>query len=124
MSEMDNLSDDLVAICTQLLQSGYEGDVEAQSQLPRRDKFDELIPQIEESSVLELASDAENCRFVYKSDAAVKETQERAVPATTKKSTSWAVTVWTEWIKGRQEHFRNVPMELQMACRKQELTTG
>ena len=61
---------------------------------------------------------------MYKSDAAVKETQEHAVPATTKKSTSWAVTVWTEWSKGRQEHFRNDPMELPphlMVCRKQEL---
>lgn len=60
---------------------------------------------------------------MYKSDATVKETQERAVPATTKKSTSWAVTVWTEWSKGRQEHFRNDPMEFPphlMVCRKQE----
>lgn len=60
---------------------------------------------------------------MYKSDAAVKETQERVVPATTKKSTSWAVTVWTEWSKGRQEHFRNDPMEFPphlMVCRKQE----
>jgi len=46
MSEMDDLSDDLVANCTQLLQSGYEGDVEALSQLPRSDKFDELKSQV------------------------------------------------------------------------------
>ena len=85
---MDDLSDDLVAICTQSLLNGYEGDVEPLSQLPRSDEFDELIAQIEESSVPELASNAENCRFVYKSDAAVKETQERTVPATTKKSTA------------------------------------
>ena len=94
------------------------------SQLPRSDKFDELIGQIEESSVPELASNAENCCFVYKSDAAVKETQERVVPATMKKSTSWAVTVWTEWSKGQEEHFRNDPMELPphlMVCRTQEL---
>ena len=124
MSEMDDLSDDLVAICTQSLLSRYKGDVEPLSQLPRSDEFDELIAQIEESSVPERASDAENCRFVYKSDATVKETQQRMVPATTKKSTSWAVTVWTEWSKGWQKHFRNDPMELPphlMVCRKQEL---
>ena len=112
MSEMDDLSDDLVVICTKSLLSGYEGDVEPLSQLPRSDEFNELIAQIEESSIPELASDAENCRFVYKSDATVKETQEHVVPATTKKSTSWAVTIWTEWSKGRQKHFRNNPMEL------------
>ena len=96
MSEMDDLSDDLVAICTQSLLSRYEGDVEPLSQLPQSGELDELITQIEESSVPELASDAENCCFVYKSDATVKETQGRVVPATTKKSTSWAITVWTE----------------------------
>ena len=61
MSEMDDLSDDLVAICTQSLLSEYEGDVEPLLQLPRSDGFDELITQIEESSVPELASNAENC---------------------------------------------------------------
>ena len=90
---MDDLSDDLVVICTQSLLSGYEGNVEPLSQLPRSDEFDELIAQIEGSSVPELASDAENCRFVYKSDAAVKETQECTVPASMKKSTSWDITV-------------------------------
>ena len=93
MSEMDDFLDDLVVICTQSLQTGYEGDVEPLSQLPRSDKFDELIAQIEESSVPKLTSDAENCRFVYKSDAVIKETQECTVPAATKTSTSLDVTV-------------------------------
>ena len=52
MSEMDDLSDDLVRICIQSLLSGYEGDVEPLLQLPRSDESDELIAQIEESSVL------------------------------------------------------------------------
>ena len=43
LSEMDDLSDSLVAICTQSLLSGYEGDVEPLSQLPRSDEFDNQV---------------------------------------------------------------------------------
>ena len=59
-------SDDLVVIFTQSLLSGYEGDVEPLLQLPQSDKFDEIITQIEESSVPELPSDAENCALCIK----------------------------------------------------------